>query len=66
LKLGYLIIDLADDYSYTVIGVPSRKYLWIMARDSSLPYDIYQSILTKVKKQGYDLDKIQMVPQVWL
>jgi len=49
-----------------VIGVPSRKYLWIMARDSSLPYDIYQSILTKVKKQGYDLDKIQMVPQVWL
>jgi len=61
LKLGYLIIDLADDYSYTVIGVPSRKYLWIMARDSSLPYDIYQSILTKVKKQGYDLDKIQMI-----
>ncbi|MBC8193132.1 MAG: lipocalin family protein [FCB group bacterium] len=66
LKLGYLIIDLADDYSYTVIGVPNRKYLWIMARDSSLPYDVYQSILAKVKAQGYDLDKIQMVPQIWL
>jgi len=65
LKLGYLIIDLADDYSYTVIGVPNRKYLWIMARDSTLPNDIYQTILEKVKKQGYDLDQIQMVPQVW-
>lgn len=65
LKLGYLIIDLADDYSYTVIGVPSRKYLWIMARESSLSDSVYQAILGKVEKQGYALDKIQKVPQIW-
>jgi len=65
LKLGYLIIDLAEDYSYTVIGVPNRKYLWIMARDSSLPQEIYQTILEKVEAQGYDLDKLQKVPQIW-
>lgn len=65
LKLGYLIIDLAEDYSYTVIGVPSRNYLWIMARETILPEDVYQSILEKVEEQGYDLNKIQMVPQIW-
>ena len=65
LKLGYFIIDLADDYSYTVIGVPSRKYLWIMAREPSLPDDVYGQILKRVKEQGYDLNLIQEVPQVW-
>ena len=65
LKLAYLIIDLADDYSYTVIGVPSRNYLWIMAREASLSDEVYQTILDKVVEQGYDLAKIQKVPQIW-
>lgn len=65
LKMGYLILDLADDYSYTVIGVPSRKYLWIMAREQTLPDSTYQDIIKRVKTQGYDLDQIQQVPQIW-
>ena len=31
-NLSYLILDLADDYSYVMIGVPDRSYLWIMTR----------------------------------
>ena len=27
----YWIIDLAVDYSYAVVGEPSRKYLWILS-----------------------------------
>ena len=65
LKLGYLIIDLAEDYSYTVIGVPNRNYLWIMARESSLSDSVYDAILERVADQGYDLNKILKVPQVW-
>jgi len=65
LKLGYLIIDLADDYSYTVVGVPNRNYLWIMARETSLSDSVYQGILDRVAEQGYDLNAIQMVPQIW-
>lgn len=65
LKLGYLIIDLAEDYSYTVVGVPNRKYLWVMARESSLSDSTYENILSRVAEQGYDLDAIQMVPQIW-
>ena len=58
----YLVIDLADDYSFTVIGVPSRNYLWIMARSSELEPKIYQEILRRIAAQGYDISKIQKVP----
>ncbi len=65
LKFPYYIIDLADDYSYTVIGVPNRKYLWIMARNPSLDDSTYQQILSRVKQLDYDLRLIQKVPQKW-
>ncbi len=59
----YLVIDLADDYSFTVIGVPSRDYLWIMARSSKMNPKTYQSVIERIAAQGYDVSKIQMVPQ---
>jgi apolipoprotein D and lipocalin family protein len=63
LKFAYYVIDLAPDYSYTVIGVPSRKYLWIMAREKSLPVPVYEGILARLKEQQYDTSKILKVPQ---
>jgi len=38
LGLDYLIIDLAEDNSYTIVGVPDRSYLWIMIRDIPSEY----------------------------
>jgi apolipoprotein D and lipocalin family protein len=32
-KAGYWVVELADDYSYVVVGHPDKKYLFIMARD---------------------------------
>ena len=46
-KLPFLIIDLADDDSYTVIGVPNRKYIWIMARQPELSDNDYNNIIKK-------------------
>lgn len=31
--LSYLIVDVAEDYSYTMVSVPDRSYLWIMIRN---------------------------------
>ena len=45
LKFPYLIIDLAKDYSYTVIGVPNKKFVWIMSRKPEIPDETYDSIL---------------------
>lgn len=63
LKFAYLIIDLAPDYSYTVIGVPNRKHVWIMARSPVLDEELYQEIVARIKEQGFDISKIEKVPQ---
>lgn len=53
LKLDYLIIDLADDYSWTAIGVPSGKYLWIMSRDPAFTRDKLEMVIKRVTSRGY-------------
>jgi apolipoprotein D and lipocalin family protein len=60
----YLVIDLAADYHYTVIGYPNRDLVWIMSRTPSLSDSDYQSILSRLALQGYDVSRIQKVPQV--
>jgi apolipoprotein D and lipocalin family protein len=64
-KVPFLIIDLDDKYSYTVIGYPSRNYVWIMARKPELPEKTYQSILKNLEYVGYDISRIYKVPQAW-
>lgn len=61
----FLIIDLAEDYRYTVIGVPSRKLLWIMSSAPQMADEDYAFILKKLEKQDYDIDRIKKVPQIW-
>lgn len=64
LKVAYLIIDLDPNYQWVVIGHPSRKYGWIMAREKSLPDDVYKGILERLTAQGYDASKFAKVPQM--
>jgi apolipoprotein D and lipocalin family protein len=61
----YLIVDLADDYRYSVIGVPNRKYVWIMSRTPSISDADYSNILSNLQKEGYKTEKIVKMPQVW-
>ena len=49
----YWIIDLATDYSYSVVGTPDRKYLWILARTPNLDEAIYQRIIQQTAAQGF-------------
>lgn len=59
----YYIIGLADDYSWAVVGHPERKYLWILSRESYMPTDTYNHILSLIKSKGYDLKRLQKTSQ---
>ena len=59
----YWVIDLAPDYSYAVVGHPSRDYLWILSRTPTMAPDVYQGILDRLKAQGYELDRLQRTLQ---
>lgn len=54
LKLSYLIIGLAPDYSWTAIGVPNQKYLWIMARSPENAEQKIAAAKARLKEIGYD------------
>ena len=52
---NYWIIDLDPDYRWAVVGEPSRKFLWVLSREPRLDAAIYDQILDRAKKQGYDV-----------
>jgi apolipoprotein D and lipocalin family protein len=63
-KGKYWIIDLADDYSYSVVGHPNRKYLWILSRTAKMDDSIYQQLISKIKQKGFDISKIKLTKQI--
>jgi apolipoprotein D and lipocalin family protein len=65
IKADYRITHLSDDYSQTIISREKRDYVWIMARTPSLPDADYQRLLKIVEAQGYDMSRVQKVPQRW-
>ena len=65
IKADYRIIYLADDYSLTVIGREKRDYVWIMARKPVIADADYQRMVQFAGAQGYDIKKIEKVPQQW-
>ena len=55
----YWIIELAEDYSYAVVGHPDRDYLWILSRTAEISPALYDELMEKIEvKHGYDLSKI--------
>jgi len=64
-KGEFLIIYLNNDYSITVIGRSALDYLWIMARTPSITEEEYHTLIKFVEDIGYDVSKIQKVPQRW-
>lgn len=62
LKLDYLIVGLAPDYSWTVIGVPNQNYVWIMARDYNMTQAQLDQIIDEMKKRNYNMNDLVKVP----
>lgn len=59
----YYILDLAPDYSYSVVGSSSPKYLWILSRTPHLNSKVQSEILTNLQQRGYDTQKLIWVEQ---
>lgn len=60
----YWIIQLDDDYQWTVVGHPSRDYLWILSRTPTLPDTTYEAIIDRLKQQGYETERLVWTTQV--
>ena len=65
IKADYRITYLNGDYTQTVISRQRRDYVWIMARTPQIPPADYERLVELVEQQGYDISKLQRVPQRW-
>jgi apolipoprotein D and lipocalin family protein len=54
----YWVIGLAADYSYAVVGAPSREYLWILSRTPTLDADLYQKAIETAVSNGFDPSRL--------
>lgn len=64
-KADYRIVYLNDAYSRTIIGRQARDYVWIMARTPSIDEAEYQDLVLRVQDLGYDISRVNRVPQQW-
>lgn len=57
-KEDYWVIELAEDYSYVVVGHPKYKYLFIMARKPEMDQNLLREIIDRCNKKGYATSKL--------
>lgn len=65
IKAEFLVIFLDEAYDRTIIGRSRRDYVWLMARTPELSAAQYQEMLNAAAAAGYDVTRIQRVPQRW-
>jgi len=62
-RADYLILEVAPDYSWALVGQPSRKLGWMLARDAAMDDAAYATLLAKFAGHGYAAERFRRVPQ---
>ena len=55
----YWILDLDKDYTYAVVGLPSRKYCWILSRTPQMKKELLDKLIEELRVKGFEVDKMQ-------
>ena len=50
----YWVLDHADDYSWSIVGEPSGRYLWLLTREAIPPPAQQEQLIRRVRELGYD------------
>ena len=54
----YWILGLGPEYSFAVIGDPSRTYLWILSRTPVMPELAYRQAVEIAASNGFDVSRL--------
>ncbi|MEN9717641.1 MAG: hypothetical protein RIQ99_519 [Pseudomonadota bacterium] len=60
---NYWVLDRADDYSWAIIGEPSGRYLWILAREANPGVAATDTLITRAGALGYDTTMLRRTRQ---
>jgi apolipoprotein D and lipocalin family protein len=52
-----------ENYQKAIVGTPNRKYLWLLARTSTIPEPRYEALVAKADQLGFDTLRLLKDPQ---
>lgn len=55
----YWILDRADDYSWSIVGEPSGRNLWILSREAKPSQEQRQRLYDRAAELGYDMSMLR-------
>ncbi len=59
----YYVMELADDYRYSLVGSSTSKYLWILSRTPQLQPSDKEFLLQRIAERGYHPEQLIWVEQ---
>ena len=59
----YYVLELDKDYQWALVGSSVDKYLWILSRSPRMDESLYGDLLDRLRKRGYDVEKLIKVKQ---
>ena len=59
----YKILELAPDYTWSVVASNGGNLLWILAREPTLADEVYRELLARLDRRGLDSARLVKVPQ---
>ena len=62
-RVDYWILYVSPDYQYALVGLPNRKYLWVLSRKKTMPNATYRRILNIAKQQGFVTSQVKKTSQ---
>jgi apolipoprotein D and lipocalin family protein len=61
---GYHVIALdQENYRWSLVAGPDRDYLWILARDRTLPVEVREQLVAQAQALGFATDQLIWVDQ---
>ncbi|AUT57845.1 lipocalin family protein [Paraburkholderia caribensis] len=57
---NYWVLDHADDYSWSIVGEPSGRYLWILTRAEQPAPALRTDLVGRVAALGYDTSMLRL------
>lgn len=63
-RADYVVLEVAPDYSWALIGHPRRKLAWIFAREPRMDDALYADLRARFARWGYDPARLRRIPQL--
>lgn len=59
----YWVLDHDDNYTWSIVGEPSGRFLWVLGRDPLISSEGYENLLRRVGALGYDTGLLRKTEQ---